>query len=395
MTIREKGLGACIVIALAIAPLIRFSIEDTSITRHTWSWLVLIFTLCIVSLCLNYKRVHALFSPIILAITSLPFISAAIGLLPIHHVALLYAGSLLLTTASIFLCIQNKKLSSYILYTLLCATSLYAQWGIAQYIAQKDLGLSFIGESIITTSTNGVATYYDGAEKFIRSYGPFGHPNSLAGILIVGCIVCAYLYSRNRDTLFTLSILGTLLLGILTTFSRSALLAAIFVCAIGLFTRFSRTRILAIPIIIIIFSFASLMLVRTNDVHDVAAHDRLEGLQWALAMTTPTSFLRGVGIGNYEQALSNYLVSHNIPHHEWDIAPVHSIPIQLFMETGIILTLFILGVCILFITKHKLWIFFALLPALLVDHYFITQFGPLILLIASTLLSTRAILQST
>ena len=103
-------------------------------------------------------------------------------------------------------------------------------------------------------------------------------------------------------------------------------------------------------------------------------------------MATQESFLRGYGIGNYERALTAYLKTAAIPHNTWDIAPVHSAPLLLFSEFGAILSGMFAILLYIFFRQQYRPVLLALIPPLLLDHYFITQLGASLLLITCSIL---------
>ena len=363
--------------------LVRLSLEDFTATRHTWSWLTLFSFSIIAIFILNYKDVHR--KNIIFPLIGILFLlgSSIVAIYPPNKLAFLFTVTVIAFayTANSFL--TRKNVHAFCL-ALLCAISLYAQWGIAQFIIQHDFHMQFIGESVINTHTPGVASFYIAGQKYIRAYGPFGHANSLSGILLIGCLLIVVM--RIRDPLFFYSIVTTLVLGLVFTFSRSAIFAGI---ALVLYAFISYRRKALLFTLLIITLFGPLLLGRSMDSHDAAAHDRLQGLQWGLKMNTASSLLRGYGIGNYETALQAYLVRHSILHNAWEVAPIHSTPIHIMAEFGIILfSIIIIGIFYI-LRKNNLWILGFLLPPLLIDHYFITQLGPLIYLISCAIILSR------
>lgn len=384
MTKRENIASSILVAILSTIPLIRASADDSGLTRSTWSWLAIIFIALIVFFSLNYKRVQQKYIYFFLGSIGIITISSLIGLHRISHTALTYyfLASAFITAVLIG---PVRKNVLYIALACIACASLYAQWGAAQFILQHDLGLTKIGESLLNINTPGVASFYIHDQKFIRSYGPFAHANILGGVLTLAVLLFTSVTVRSR--LFTYSILASLYIGLLTTFSRTAILSAIL---IGIYIALiEKKRILIVSICILIAIFSPLLVGRSADSHDVAAHDRLEGLGWAKDMATPTILIRGLGLGNYENALNAYLESNSIPHFAWDIAPVHSAPIFLVMEFGIVLAAIIFLAIIYFIYKHTIWILLTMLPALLFDHYFATQIGALAWLASCTIIVSR------
>lgn len=55
---------------------------------------------------------------------------------------------------------------------------------IGQFIRQRDLGLSFLGEIVLNPQISGVSVVMRGSERWLRAYGLTIHPNILAGTLV-------------------------------------------------------------------------------------------------------------------------------------------------------------------------------------------------------------------
>lgn len=384
MTVTEKISSGILIAVISVLPLIRLSLEDSSSTRSTWSWLVVISIVLIIFFALNYNRVHRkmlyFLSATILFLTT----SALVGLHPPHHIAFFYYVLSILIGIAVCI-ISNKKYSPFIVLTVIACASLYAQWGVVQFILQHDLGLTKIGESVLTINTPGVASYYLHDEKIIRGYGPFSHANILGGALVLALLLLCAQYPKQK--LFTYALVGSLGIGLITTFSRTALLGA-FIVGIYAALRYRRGALL-ITLALLTATLSPLLMGRSTDTHDVAVHDRIEGLTWAKDMTNFSTITRGLGIGNYQQSLDTYLQKNSISHYSWDIAPVHSVPIFLIMEFGLFLACILFGIIGYFIYKHNLWLLLALLPSLLFDHYFATQFGALAWLISCAIILSR------
>lgn len=110
--------------------------------------------------------------------------------------------------------------------------------GVLQVIAQGSIGLQAIGEFNLNPELSGVSVLQANGTRWLRPYGLLPHPNTLAGLLVVGTLasVATVLYIKPNPTEASfitrhkVRILGgvvsmILLWGLLLTFSRSALLA--------------------------------------------------------------------------------------------------------------------------------------------------------------------------
>jgi hypothetical protein len=377
-------------VLLGLSPLIRISREQDYISRDT----KLFFILCLIALGFFFWTYHSRVQKTIPKIVPLILIiigSSFIGSFGFHVVpTLFFLGSVLFGIA-VWTMLSHKLVDTRILLlTLVGCIALYSQWGIAQFIAQRDLGMSVIGESRIDPTSRAIASFYLNDQKYIRGYGPFAHSNSLSGSIALGCILLTFIFpkqvGRHQHRVYLYAILAMFALGSLTTFSRAGILASgISLIVIGIRGNYK----VFIPIFLSCILFLPILFGRSFDSHGVALADRAEGFTWLREMETPSDLVRGYGIGNYETALKKYLEKNSVPHNMWDIAPIHSVPLLLFTELGAPLFLILCSITILFFLGSSMWIIIALLPPLLLDHYFVTQLGPLLWLITSTILGVQ------
>lgn len=378
-TMYKRTLDLLILFGLFVLPLIHLSIEDSLASRTMWSWLITITSILVLFFSTYHFRVQRFSSGILLPLSTLvassflfaPYPSQALGI---------YLASICILVSFAFIQISARSKKVFAAF-LICALTLYAQWGIAQFIVQHDLGMQRIGESVLNTTIPGVASFYVGSEKFIRAYGPFGHSNSFAGALLLGIIILYRYKSKLMSPLFVYSTMFVLTLGIIVSFSRTALMGLLI---IAILSGLKRNWVTLSPIIIGFFLFIPLLLSRSLDTHGAAAHERLLGLEWFTNIVTIESLVRGFGIGNYTHVLTEYLQNNFITHNPWDIAPIHSAPLLLIAELGILISIPLFVFILRFIMRNRLWFLIALLPSLMLDHYFATQLSPLVLLITTT-----------
>ena len=381
--IHKKNIELFVFIALSISPLIHASTESIELSRTMWSCFMVI-SIALITFFYSYQfRVHVFSSTISRIAIAL---SAALLLMqtyPIRPLALYYiliAGALSYAIFHIYKSGHAQK-ASYIVVILGCI-ALYSQWGIAQFIVQQDIGLVRIGESILSPNISGVASFYWEGQKFIRAYGPFAHANSFGGVVLLGIVLLFTHRKAFGSQIFKQAMLCILSLALLTSFSRAALLGWIYIITLWVWKNRS---VALIPAAIVIILFTPLLFFRSVDSHGVAAEDRQTGVIWFMNMSSVQGVFRGFGVGNYSYALQDFLSKNNIAHDPWDVAPVHSVPLLLIAELGIGLA----SLCILtiysFWRTHKPWPLLALVPALVLDHYFATQLAPLVFLIVSSL----------
>ncbi|MFH1354444.1 MAG: O-antigen ligase family protein [bacterium] len=259
---------------------------------------------------------------------------------------------------------------------------LHAQWGLAQFVTQDDLGLYLIGETRLDAAKSGIAKFTLDQNKMIRAYGPFPHPNSFGGGLSLGLLAYAtWLFGMKKKTLLRDGIanivLVFLLLGIIVSFSRSTYLSAGFTMLIFFALTIKRMNwhwlILLMTMVLV---FSPLLIARVNDVEDAAVSERLVGARWALALID----WRGIGVGEYKVALQKYLDAHGVHYEPWQIDYVHNVPILIAVESGLAVIMLLAGGLLLLLKMFyadRWWWLLPLLPLILFDHYMVTQLAPM------------------
>ncbi|MEX0649689.1 MAG: O-antigen ligase family protein [Candidatus Andersenbacteria bacterium] len=292
--------------------------------------------------------------------------------------------------------------------TLIGVLSIFAQWGVGQFIVQHDFNFQHLGESQLTSALPGVAkfasSYSDG--KLIRGYGPYPHANPYSGAALSGLILVPWLLSHvrgSKDVSLTsatgLSLIMMFALAVAVSFSRAGILGLFLWLVITATLRQTREVLqkilgsIVVAFLAIALVFSPLFVSRISDSEDKAVSDRSLGLVWSLNIIREHPFW-GVGPGQYRSALKEYLDSHDESYMSWQIAPVHSVPFLLLSEHGLILGgALILIILSWFIARHRSALLFMapLLPLLLLDHFYYTQtfFLILLLIVAHTMSHTR------
>ncbi len=254
----------------------------------------------------------------------------------------------------------------------------------------------YFGERLITLSTPGVAKASIGGIEFLRPYGTFSHPNSLAGFFLVlyffvltnkkfnRYIILKYLFLLTASFLIFLSfskiaILTYLLLNIMySLFSLSSraksrdlkLRSARFLNSfhsLGMtIGEICRPCILARLFITVTISL--IFLQATTDPLTIVKRIELIKNSITIIFSYP---IQGVGLGSYliEQAKfsSRYYLFFN--------QPVHNVFLLYFSELGLmiggLILLFSLKKAKQFI-KTNIYVFLALVLTGLFDHYWLT-----------------------
>lgn len=165
----------------------------------------------------------------------LEFSASNLGFLLIFLTNLLFSANPLATLSwslhlllyTIFLFTIPPATIRYSLFTILPITILFQVVAAAiQVTIGRSVGdpLSYLGESVVSMGSPGIATGSVMGEVVLRAYGTFGHPNVLAGWLVVSLLIVIKLSQTKRDPTFnpdkgrifvitttTLTIIGALL----------------------------------------------------------------------------------------------------------------------------------------------------------------------------------------
>ena len=108
--------------------------------------------------------------------------------------------------------------------------------------------------------------------------------------------------------------------------------------------------------------------------------ERLAGAKWALELID----WRGIGVGEYRIVLRDFLNENEIHYEPWQIDYVHSVPLLVTVELGLVITMLLAGGLLLLLKvfyADRWWWLMPILPLILFDHYVLTQMAPLALVL--------------
>lgn len=227
---------------------------------------------------------------------------------------------------------------------MLAGVALNALVGVAQFLQQHAVGLTWLGELPIDLSYPNVSVVGGTDAPLIRLYGLSGHPNVMGGFLAVGLLLGGSLlddsHRGTRRTARAAWLLG--LVALLMTFSRSAwlgLLTGAVVMGARAAARHARLhaaalRLAGIVAVVLIgfgISFAPFLLERLMIDHVVveqtSLEQRLHQIEVAVRLVVAHP-VTGVGMGNFSVAGS-----------QLDGAPidwVHNVPLLVTSELGLV-----------------------------------------------------------
>ena len=303
-------------------------------------------------------------------------------------------------------------------FVFLASGFFQAVLAILQYIRQTDMGLRFLGETVLNPNLFNVATFLVNGEKIMRPYGTTPHPNVLAFFLFLSVFIFIFLYlyylvgsgKSEKSNLITskisLILYATLLFGFFLTFSR----IIIFVWLVGVISRFivinkkfpafaksPAMKNLWVSTAVILLFFLIIFWPQVLARLDISTSEEafsLRGFYNKVSLYDKPFF--GVGLGNFVNWFKeiNPGLASNL------YQPVHNIYLLIFSETGILgLAAFLLF--LIFLAKDYLSIkftrpfhyslfiiFLSLLFFGLFDHYpWTLQQGRIILFLTVGLLA--------
>lgn len=230
--------------------------------------------------------------------------------------------------------------------TLLISATIQSLIAIIQFLTQQSVGLYPLGEPNLLS--DGIAKIDIGAQKFIRSYGTMPHPNILAGFLLI-----AMLLGKNK-ILKTICVIGLVL-----TFSRSAILSAMVCGTIYTISNFRDTIayiktkkifISVVLITILAISTALLPQIKSRLVSTTEIEERLAMISPTIEMIIDNPL--GIGWKNFTNEVQKYTTDKLLP---WEYQPIHNIYLLATAELSILGTSLILFVIIyaLMMTEDK------------------------------------------
>lgn len=295
--------------------------------------------------------------------------------------------------ACVFYFLISRELISLknVVYIYLGIVSFFVFIGIFQFILQKSLGLSFLGESIISNSVIGVSKISFLGLDFLRSYSIFSHPNIFSAILLFSLFILMP-FVFKKPILF-IPLFGFFILALIMTFSRVAISLFIFFLIIYLFINLKKINYKYLSFFVLflfgILLFSGLGYLLYNRFLLGDSFGSIERVLYLnIAYNSVLNNLFGIGAGNFTIQMQNFS---NLKIFPWFFQPVHNSYFLILTEFGFIgLFIFISlisSVCKKLLSDFKIFssnkqkiyiinifIFVSFLVLAFFDHYFITSY---------------------
>ena len=131
------------------------------------------------------------------------------------------------------LTLSQKRIFNASLAVLAISVFWQAYLMFLQFVAQKSLGLWFLGERSFAVDTPAIAHVYLFGKQLLRPYGTFPHPNVAAAFFAISFIILSS-WQRAKTKKLSIFSMAVSFLATLLTFSKGAA-AALFVGLVFLF----------------------------------------------------------------------------------------------------------------------------------------------------------------
>jgi O-antigen ligase len=258
-----------------------------------------------------------------------------------------------------------KKISWVFIFSALIQAGL----GIYQFLAQATFASKWLGMALHDPSVLGTIVVETINGRWLRAYGSLPHPNMLGGFLAVAIFLVVALYKKTdtpHKKYFLVFLFSILSIGLLTTFSKSAVLAVVIVFVLFLISSIIFPEIkdnrkvllkffFLFSLIAVIFSFifwepVSARIFGAGRLEVKSSTERINYISesWQIIKENP---IIGVGAGNYTLALHNEI---NPNLNSWEYQPVHNIYLLILAELGVLgFLVFLLILFCLFLTLQK------------------------------------------
>jgi hypothetical protein len=345
-----------------------------------------------------------------LSLGGAPFLIFWLLLLTLSEISMIFSSDMILSFLLVVRFIQCFFLYLALINELISLRTLFKIFvfgllgqsllGVGQYILGSSMGLSFLGESPLSTGSTGVATLQFGTHEVLRAYGTFLHPNIFAAYLIFGLFSLRDVY-KSRPYLY--GVIGfVLFLGLLVTFSRVALFAGVvcLILAYFLMKRGVSSRVAISVGVLVVVLLASLSIVghlleRMKFQDGQALQYRVENLTDGARLLV--KYPLGAGLGESSIALQDVVTKKLSP---WEYQPAHNLLLVVGNEigvTGVVLYVTLFGGVLVALYRRRalvpevftLWVALGILS--LSDHYLFTLYHGVILFTLFVALASLAL----
>lgn len=285
-----------------------------------------------------------------------------------------------------------KPKLSLVFWILAVAGSIQALWGIWQFSLQDIFANKWLGVAAHPVAQAGSSVLLNEAGRWLRAYGGQAHPNILGGLLVITSLATVWLIVQTKEhwhKYLLISMYAVQMIGLFVAFSRAGWLAFFVSLAVAWWAVKDKRQHLSVMIdasvtVFIILGLSLWPITKARLVGSTAGHleqqaieERVTGIKESQSLFE-SAWWRGVGIGNYTKALSQYMPGLQVYRYQ----PVHNIFLLILTELGIAgLVLSLLFVWRRFKEFPRVLLVFLVPVAVTVwlDHYWWTSASMLLL----------------
>ena len=173
-----------------------------------------------------------------------------------------------------------------------------------------------LGERLLSVDSPSIAKITIFGRDFLRPYGTFSHPNSLAGFYLLQYIFLLVMKRGSSSKILDITILASVLLAVLS-FSKLAISVGFILSAFYVLTNYKND--VSKYLLLILALYVSSFVLRANgDAFSLAK--RIELFSYTLS-DIKHHWILGVGLGNHLYALADIPTKYSY----FFLQPVHSI----------------------------------------------------------------------
>lgn len=286
---------------------------------------------------------------------------------------------------SLYIATSNINYKRWFLKPLILSVIFFSILALLQFMNQRTLGgiMYYFGEREFNSETPGIALVNVAGRSYMRSYSTFGHPNALAGYLLV--VIILVVDSIRRKIYLSKLIyaaLGLSLVGLLLTFSKTVIVT-LFILIVLLFITermdLSKRKLFSgLLLLITVLSLSSPIIYKNVFKLNILISENiinrveLSSLSAELLKSSP---IIGIGLNNFITSIPELSTRYSI---SWWLQPVHNITLLVVTATGLfglITFVFVIYKAIINAVKYNgvfAWALIAILLTGLLDHYWLT-----------------------
>lgn len=282
--------------------------------------------------------------------------------------------------------------------------------GMWQFVTQSTVSSVFLGLSAHPVFQSGTAVIETGAERWLRAYAAFPHPNIFGGYMVLAMmVVVAYALTHDlsrHQRLVAAAASFFLFTGFFVSFSRSAWIAGAAMFGAMVCLAYHLGQKFLVRLIVMLAGYGVMLLLvawplvlprvmATGVLEARSLGERTSGYTEAYALIRERPFT-GVGVGNYTAALHTASPGQA----GWYFQPVHMVPLLVLAELGVIGcvllgSVFTFGVR--YVRRHYPAVWWVVIvfniPLVVIglfDHYFWSLYIGVIMAVAGISLAIRS-----